>query len=501
MNFNLSDFIKEESTGLKMFATVNLPDGLDETAFKTMDFSAPPFVPPVQRYEENGEHVLTYDVTADRYFKLGLFGPTEITPANFAALMKNITSVFAKCDDYFMHPLNFIIHEDYVYVNKQTFEARLIYVPLEEPLYSEDEMCKNIFRIVRRIIKTDREWGLVGSHMFAMNDETSIYRIADMFVKLYEEYGGASNYSGPSQNQGAPQPRQQPIDQVNLNPQAANINREPEIQQQPQPAAQPPQQNPAGAFSGGNRFGGQQNPSNQFGAQAAQSGIQPKSPKELQQEEKARKERERQEEKARKERERQEQRAMKKGSPGGMFSGGAKTPQQPQPQFNLQQQQPNQPEMQQQRAPEYANVGAQAAPAPAPVAVTDESEHTQLLTGDPSQLLTQISARLDYCGQPGKNLPQVIRINMNNGAFSIGRIASGKSACDYSFPDGTDGVSRNHAQIREMGGKYYIFDMNSSFGTYVNQIRIPPQQACELADGAKVAFSPAALYEFRMETN
>ena len=90
---------------------------------------------------------------------------------------------------------------------------------------------------------------------------------------------------------------------------------------------------------------------------------------------------------------------------------------------------------------------------------------------------------------------------MNNGSFSIGRIASGKSTCDYSFPDGTEGVSRNHAQIREMGGKYYIFDMNSSFGTYVNQVRIPPQQACELTDGAKVAFSPAALYEFRMETN
>jgi len=493
MIFNLADFIKEESTGLKMFATVSLPDGIDETAFKTMDFSAPPFVPPVQRYEENGEHVLSYDVTADRYVKLSLFGSAEITPVNFAALMKNITSVFTKCDDYFMNPLNFIIHEDYVYVKKQTFEAHLIYVPLEEPLYTEDEMCRNIFRIVRRIIKTDREWSLVGTHLFAMTEETSIYKIADMFAKLYEEYGGASNYPNA--------PSAPPVSQVNLAPPPVNVNREPERQPQPaapqppppspppQPQPQPPQ-NSAGAFSGGNRFGGQQQPG-PFGAPASQPSMQQKSPREL-----------KQEEKVRKERERQEQKAMKKGG-GGMFSG-AKPPQPMQQQFNLQQhQQPKPPEVQQQRVPEYANVGAPAAPAPAPapIAVTDESEHTQLLSGESTQLLSQVSARLDYCGQPGKNLPKVIRIDMNNGSFSIGRIASGKSTCDYSFPDGTEGVSRNHAQIREMGGKYYIFDMNSSFGTYVNSVRIPPQQACELTDGAKVAFSPAALYEFHLDKN
>ena len=469
MVFNLSDFIKEESAGLKMFATVSLPGGIDETSFKTMDFSTPPFVPPVQRYEENGEHILSYDVTADRYVKLSLFGPAEISPVNFAALMKNITAVFNKCDDYFMSPLNFIIHEDYIYVRRQTFEARLIYVPLEEPLYTEDEMCRNIFRIVRRIIKTDREWSLVGTHLFAMTEETSIYKIADMFSRLYEEYGGASNY---------------PVNQVNLAPPpAAAANREPE-RPQPQPAAAPQQSPPQNAqnfqaapqpappaFSGGNRFGGQQQP-NQF-------GMQQKSPKDLKQEEKARKEREKQEQK------------LKKGNPGGgMFSGAKPPQQQPQPQFN----------MQQQNAPEYANAAAPVS-APAPISVTDESEHTQLLSGESTQLLSQVSARLDYCGQPGKNLPKIIRIDMNNGSFSIGRIASGKSNCDYSFPDGTEGVSRNHAQIRETGGKYYIFDMNSSFGTYVNSVRIPPQQACELTDGTKVAFSPAALYEFHMDKN
>jgi hypothetical protein len=169
-------------------------------------------------------------------------------------------------------------------------------------------------------------------------------------------------------------------------------------------------------------------------------------------------------------------------------------------------QQPPQPQQEiPQRVPEYAGVNAPAAPAaapvPAPTLVTDESEHTQLLFGGSTQTnINSIgSARLDYCGVQGKNLPKVIRIELNNGSFSIGRIAGGKANCDYSFPDGTEGVSRMHAQIKEMGGKYYIFDMNSSFGTYINATQIPPQQACELTEGCKVAFSPAALYEFHYE--
>ena len=60
-------------------------------------------------------------------------------------------------------------------------------------------------------------------------------------------------------------------------------------------------------------------------------------------------------------------------------------------------------------------------------------------------------------------------------------------------------MDKKHALIKEQGGRYFIYDMNSHYGTYVEKNRIPPQQAIELNDGDRISFSPEIMYEFKIE--
>jgi len=460
---NLTDFIKEETAGSKMFVTVRISGDIDETAFKTMAFSSPTFVPAVLRSDENGENILNYDVTADRFIKLSLFNSTELTPANFVTLMKNLTDIFTKCDDYFMNPLNFIIHEDYIYVKSQTFDVRLVYVPFDEPKYSEAEICDNIFKMVRKIIRASSEWSLIGTHLFAMTGESSIYKVAEAFGRLYEEYLGSN--SGARQSQSPPsysRPAQQP--QENNFGQG---NEQKPVVENAHVAA--PAFTPASAANDKKEI--KEEPKKSWWGSSKND----------------------------KDDKKKEEPPAKSG--GGRFSGSKPNEPAPvskPPVANIKPEEPPKPSQSAApifKAPDnFANESSRQAPSPISGGDFDQ---TQLSAG--AGFAQAVSARLDYCGKPGKRLPEVIRIEPRNGSFSIGRIAKGRSDCDYAFPEGTEGVSRMHAQIKESNGKYFIYDMNSSYGTYVESGKIPPQQAVELTDGCKVSFSTEVVYEFRIE--
>jgi hypothetical protein len=495
----LFDYVSEESMGSKMFATVTIPDDIDETAFKTIAFSAPAFVPPLLRSDENGQNILSYDVTADKFMKLSLLNFGEITPVNFVTLMKNLTDIFTNCDDFFLNPLNFVIHEDYIYVKRDTFEVRLVYAPFEDPQSTEEEICKSIFKIVRQIVRPDREWSLVGSHLFAMSDETELFRMAGMFAKLYEEYAGA-----PDPVQQTPAPMQRPAPAP-----AQQVPAAPMPRPAPVPAPAPAQPQPAQRFA---------SPAAQINQAAAPTpGI--VGPGAAQSEKKGlwgpgQKEKKVKEPKKPKFKEP----AMGKGG-GGLFSGGgspaaarpAAAPQPapvappPPPTPAAPVQAPVQPPAPQRVQPQRIITPAYTPPAhdggstqPPPGAILGSGNTTQ----PPDSFAAgqrQEAARLDYCGSPGKGLPEVIRIELRNGSFNMGRIVKGRSDCDYAFPENTEGVSKLHAQIKARDGKYYIYDMNSTYGTYVEFSKIPPQQAVELEDGVKISFSTSALYEFRIE--
>ncbi len=82
-----------------------------------------------------------------------------------------------------------------------------------------------------------------------------------------------------------------------------------------------------------------------------------------------------------------------------------------------------------------------------------------------------------------KKTGQSIPVNRRN--FSMGK---NPSATDYCIADNQT-VSRKHAVLYEKNGSWYIDDMDSLNGTYVNGSRVLPGQAVLVKDGDEIALS------------
>lgn len=67
-----------------------------------------------------------------------------------------------------------------------------------------------------------------------------------------------------------------------------------------------------------------------------------------------------------------------------------------------------------------------------------------------------------------------------NGSMVFGRQAT---SCHVLFPDNTQGISRMHCKIDQVGNGITITDLASSYGTYVNGLRIPQHVATPLKLG------------------
>jgi len=83
------------------------------------------------------------------------------------------------------------------------------------------------------------------------------------------------------------------------------------------------------------------------------------------------------------------------------------------------------------------------------------------------------------------------RIIIDKGRFTIGRLGS---MVDHVIPDGT--IGKLHAEIISREGSYYLTDLNSKNGTYINGERIVSNMEYEITGSCRIRFS-SCEYLFR----
>lgn len=109
--------------------------------------------------------------------------------------------------------------------------------------------------------------------------------------------------------------------------------------------------------------------------------------------------------------------------------------------------------------------------------------------------------------QPGGNSPAATvtaylisgrgeRIAITKSDFTVGKENKLGIANDYIIKNPS--VSRNHAIIKIKNGRYYIIDMTSLNGTFINGSRICGNAEIEIHSGDKIMFADES-YEFRIE--
>ena len=88
------------------------------------------------------------------------------------------------------------------------------------------------------------------------------------------------------------------------------------------------------------------------------------------------------------------------------------------------------------------------------------------------------------------NLPVSIPLTFQGKPFVIGRqdIRNLIGGCDFEFPRDTKGVSHRHASIDHTSCGYYIKDLKSKAGTFVNGERITPNEACMIQQSGLISF-------------
>lgn len=80
-------------------------------------------------------------------------------------------------------------------------------------------------------------------------------------------------------------------------------------------------------------------------------------------------------------------------------------------------------------------------------------------------------------------------ISLGEFPFFIGRFQK-----DTESLEKKKNISRMHSKIEQMGEQYYITDLNSTNGTFVNEKRIEQNQRIELTEGDKVSFADNPYY-------
>ena len=92
------------------------------------------------------------------------------------------------------------------------------------------------------------------------------------------------------------------------------------------------------------------------------------------------------------------------------------------------------------------------------------------------------------------DFPMQITVRIGLGeVYSIGRHDAlvGKKQSDFEFDKNTRAVSRRHVVIERLINGYFITDVGSSAGTYINNIKIAPARPKIISDGDLISFGKA----------
>lgn len=93
---------------------------------------------------------LCYDVTSK--VNLSKLINKEIRKEDFITLVLSISKAISQCENFLISGNNMALIEDYIYVNLSTYEASLIYVPVEKPLY--DNVNEEFREFLKRLLDT-----------------------------------------------------------------------------------------------------------------------------------------------------------------------------------------------------------------------------------------------------------------------------------------------------------------------------------------------------------
>ena len=440
---------------------VKIPEEeLDKNALYTIVVDKPDFILPFRHRIIDGEVEFVYQIGMNS--KLQYLSGRR-APQEYAQMWASVLNPLLDCDDWYMNPFSFVLSLEHLYYDKNAKAVNYVYIPSKKAVADYDALKSMAVEISKQITVADANlenkilWSIVSE--FNPKDFLQL-------LKPYESPGGAAAVMHEPIHH-----HHEPVAQPSIPSAPPPPTAPPPMA--PPPMA-PPQSMPQQPAAGGYAV---QSPSPAHGLPgdivinipAKEKGKKEKPPKK-------------------------------------QFGGEKKNEPKPEPQPKPQKQKGGLLGGKKKDAQAQIIMGAAATPLmPAPPPIMHppegmqgnmppmmydphmESDATQILDSNPADA---IGLRLIS----NLNLPQRISVQAGIGRpFSIGRFDTriGAKQSDFEFPNGTKAVSRRHAVIERTQDGYFIVDLGSSAGTYVNNIKIIPNSLHPLAAGDRVSFGNA----------
>ena len=419
---------------------------LDKKALYTIESDQPPFLVPFTYRSVDGMAECTYRLgsRSKLQYRFGTHSVQEYT-----AFWEQVLQPLLDCDDWFLKPFSFVLDSRWIYADKSG-TVNYLYVPSLQDCESFDSLRAMAMELSQRNSVTDP--ALENQVLRAMMQDFQ----PKVFLSMLRSAAGTTG----SVKKENPAPRaetiQQPAPQVQ--PAAAEPGflperlrpQEPSVPiQEPTPAQAAPMSPAADDGEIHINLGG---------------GKRPKPSKE---------------------------KPAKEHKP--LFGGKKEKPaKEHKPLFGGKKEKPRE-----------ILLGA-AAEAPAPVAYTSPSAPSSRPGARPAVSYdaeipdgaTQLDdvvpsgvCCLRLAGDPG--MPREIVVDIQPGrAFTIGRfdVTVGQKQSDFEFPKDTKAVSRRHAAIEREESGYFVVDLASSAGTFVDGQRLSPNIPQRLSNGSRVSF-------------
>ena len=119
----------------------------------------------------------------------------------------------------------------------------------------------------------------------------------------------------------------------------------------------------------------------------------------------------------------------------------------------------------------------------------DESDETEI-DDNMGSVAVSGASYLRLVRAPFAGAPEMISLEFNKDHISIGRQAKDAPVCDVTFPKEFRRIGRQHAWIvRGNDRQYYLIDLGSPNGTFLNGTQLTPNVSYRIDNGADISFT------------
>lgn len=401
-------------------------ENFDEKAYYTIENDMPEFLVPFRCHSVDGQIECTYQLGS--LVKLQ-YRFASLSPKEYAQFWKQVLQPLLDCDDWFLKPFSFVMDTRYLYTDRDGKKILYLYIPSKENWGGQEELRAMVIDLAQQNPATDPV--LENQTLRAMMQE---FRPKE-FLQMLQVKQSAESEVVSQQNSASVPPVKSttPVNAVlSESPVVSAVSAE-KVSAQPTPPLSSGSEDIV-IDLGGSKEKKKKKSGGLFGGKKEKPPAEPKR---------------------------------------GLF-GGKKTKSK---EIIIGAGAENPVHLMESRVEE--NKVVPAIPVWIPM---DEDESTQLDGGLCGAYLRLIS---------DAPLPGNISVRVEQGrAFTIGRfdVSVGHKQSDFEFEKGTKAVSRRHAAIERDGDGYWIMDLSSSAGTFVNGEKLLPNMPKQLVRGCRVSF-------------